>query len=103
MGQRVLSGKGVPVGAEGSIWGERPLVGQRVLSGEGPLVGQRVLSGERGPPPEEGELGLPPRSRTWALKPGPSLVSGVRWAPLPQLLGISGLASLGGPGAGGGG
>ena len=44
---------------EGSIWGE------------GSLVGQRVPSGERGSLPEEGELGPPPRSRTWALKSGP--------------------------------
>ena len=87
-------GKGVPVGAEDPLWGRGVPAGQRVPSGRG------VPGGAEGSVWGEGELGPPPRSRTWALKSGPSLVSTACWAPLPLLPGISGLASLGGPGAG---
>ena len=43
-------GKGVPCLAEGSIWGERSPVGQRVLSRDrGPRWGRGFHPGERGP------------------------------------------------------
>ena len=93
--------------AEGSIRGKGSPLGQRILSGEegsrrgrGFHLGRGVPGGAEGSVWGEGELGPPPRSRTWALKSGPSLVSAACWAPLPLLPGISGLASLGGPGAG---